>query len=303
MSIAADLEIKKAAQLSLTEIGLGSIGHGFKIPLAGQILSLNQLAFLLNAVNSHSLPKSSTFEISGIAAVLKSFSPAGQKIGPMMSIASQGFLFWLGISVLGLNLAGQLIGALMLSLWAFVQPLLTLFLIYGSDIAKLSEYYQKKMGDDFNFLSVTLFYAVIGIIVLKILIAAGMVLFSFTTKKEIKILNESQVDVAIHKNTSSNPAKAALRDLLRPLFLLSFVLMLIFTWQLNGTLSEKIWMAMRPLATAFVIFYILRSPRVAGQLLKLAAKSERFARIHAKAQKVLNFVAERSAGSSEISSR
>lgn len=140
----ADLEIKRAAQLSLTEIGLGSLGHGFKIPLTGHVLSLNQLAFLLNAINRDVLPKSSTFEISSLAAVMKSFSPAGQKIGPMLSIAMQGFLFWLSTTLLGIGLLGQLLGAVMLSLWAFIQPLITLLMIYGLSSVDLFEFHRDR---------------------------------------------------------------------------------------------------------------------------------------------------------------
>lgn len=287
------LEIKKAAQLSLTEIGLGSVGHGFKIPLTGHILSLNQLAFLLNATNRDLLPKSAVFEISGISAVLKSFSPAGKRIGPMLSIAMQGFLFWLSMTVVGTNVIGQCIGAVLLAVWAFIQPALTLLLIYGFDIVKIAEFYIQKVTEDYAFLAMALVYALLTVFILKIFLAVGMVIISLKFKKEIQVLKPSDkvLGMASPIKTGGSPLKSALQDMLKPLFLLSFALMLIFLTQINGNLTDKIWMGMRPLAAAFCIFYFLRSPWVATKLLQLSAKNKSFASIYDKAQaayKIMN---------------
>ncbi len=299
-----DLEIKRAAQLSITEISLGSLGHGFKVPLTGQILSLNQLAFLLNALNRDKLPKSSTFEISSIAAVLKSLSPAGSKLGPMLSIAMQGFLFWVSTSVLGVNIVGQMVGAVLLSLWAFVQPAIGLLMIYGFDLVTVVAYYVKRLNDDYSFLALSLLYAVSAFVVLKILLALALVVWSVAGKKEIKLLNAAKVASQLPAvGISSTPLKAALKDLTKPVFLFSFILMMIFIWQLQGSFSEKIWLSLRPLATAFIIFYVLRSPWVSQKLLELSRKSPRFEKIYAKSKRALDFVAQRSAGSPEISAR
>lgn len=289
-----DLEIKKAAQLSVTEICIGSIGHGFKIPLTGQVLSLNQLAFLLNALNKDGLPKSSAFEISSIAAILKSFSPAGQKLGPMLSIAMQGFLFWFSVSIFGLNLLGQILGAILLSLWAFTQPFITLFMIYGFDLVKLIDFYMKRIGEDYSFVAVSLAYAVTSIIVLKLVIAVGFVVFSFNKRKEILFIKENRISTMIMsqipKGQKKNAFKSALKDLFRPLFLLSFVLMLVFVWQIDGSTSQKIWLSLRPLAIAFVLFYILRSAWVAEKLISFSKKSKTFERIYLKSKSALELV-------------
>ena len=74
-----------------------------------------------------------TFEISFITAVMKSLSPAG-KLGPMMSISSQGLLYSLGVFVGGVGTTGKVIGMILLSLWAFIQPFISYFLMYGAEI-------------------------------------------------------------------------------------------------------------------------------------------------------------------------
>jgi hypothetical protein len=302
-----DLEIKKAAQLSLVEISIGSLGHGFKVPLTGQALSLNQLAFLLNAINKDQLPVSSVFEISSIAAVLKSFSVAGQKLGPMLSIAMQGFLFWLMNLIFKKKLVGQILGSILLALWSFIQPLLTYFLIYGFQLIKIFEYYEKKLAQDFSFIHQSILIGVSTVLVLKTSFAIALALYSHRTKKEIQFLSEMQIQKLtsqMHTTQSSTSAwRAALKDLSRPLFLISFLLMILFVWQFEVSITKKIWIAMRPLATAYILFYLLRSPFVAAQLLKLSKKSESFNRIYQKSKKALDLVAEWSTRSSEISAR
>lgn len=289
-----DIEIKRAAQLSVTEICIGSLGHGFKIPLTGQILSLNQLAFLLNAINRDKLSKSSVFEISGIAAILKSFSPAGQKLGPMLSIVMQGFLYWLSISIFGINLAGQSVGAVFLSLWAFIQPLITLFMIYGFDLVKLIGFYKNRISEDYEFLAVTLFYAVFIFMLIKISVAVVMVYLSLRGGKEILIIGENKLSEIvirqIPRGKQKNAVKAAFFDLFKPLFLLSFLLMLVFIWQIEGSFSQKIWFSLRPLATAFVLFYLLRSSWISKKMIELSLRSKTFARIYTKSKSAFEIV-------------
>lgn len=290
-----DLEIKRAAQLSITEISLGSLGHAFKIPLTGQVLSLNQLAFMLNAINKDQLVISSAFEISSISAVLKSFSPAGQKLGPMLSIAMQGFLFWVSCVVTRAHLVGQIIGAILMALWSFVQPLISYFIIYGFTLIQVAQYYEKKMKGDYSFLHDSLFIAMGIVFALKILIAVGLTIYSYITKKEIRLIREDRfrnLSRPLAEKSELSPWQAALRDLLRPLFLLSFILMLIFIWQLESSWSQKIWMGLRPLAVACALFYLLRSPFISKKLEIFAKKSPRFERIYSKAKATLALITQ-----------
>ena len=97
-----------AGTLSLAEIGLGSLLHGLKIPLTGTFLSINQALFLTRLVKlNRNQPDARTlpFQVSNITALLKSLSPAGKKLLPMLAIASQGLLFTLGTIVFGANRA------------------------------------------------------------------------------------------------------------------------------------------------------------------------------------------------------
>ena len=117
--------------------------------MSGRFLSLNQGAFLSKSYNnsfSRSIAAKTTFEISFITAVMKSLSPAGKKLGPMMSISSQGLLYSLGIFVGGVGTLGKVIGMVLLSLWAFIQPFISYFLMYGTEILSALAYLKKKLA-------------------------------------------------------------------------------------------------------------------------------------------------------------
>ena len=206
----------------------------------------------------------------------------------------QGFLFWLGISVLGLNILGQIVGGILLCLWAFIQPFITLFMIYGFDLVMLIEFYVKRISEDYAFIAISLTYAVLGFLILKLLIAVGFVVYSLGTKRKISLLKESKMSSLvmqqIPQGTQKNAFRAALKDLLKPLFLLSFILMLLFIWQINSSLSQKIWLSLRPLAVAFILFYILRSSWVSEKLISFSKKSKNFERIYLKAKAAMNIL-------------
>jgi hypothetical protein len=237
-----DKEITRATHLSLVEIIFGSVGHGFKIPLAGQLLSLYQLNVLVNSLNKDFLPRSSSVEISGIVAVLKSLSPAGQKLGPMVSILSQGILFWLGTLLGGINLFGQLLGATLLSFWSFIQPLLTFTLIYGIDLFRMLEFYRSKTEQEYPYAQKYLIIFIMSLILLKAIGAWVIVILSFFKKSEFKIETRKLEKFIILPKAEPQASvwKRAFKDIFNPLFLISFILMVIFMWQIESSLSQVI---------------------------------------------------------------
>ena len=298
-----DKEISRATHLSLVEILFGSIGHGFKIPLTGQFLSLYQLNVLANSLNKDELPRSSTVEISGIVAVLKSLSPAGEKLGPMVSILTQGILFWLGTLMGGINLVGQLIGATLLSLWSFLQPLLTFTLIFGIDLFRMLEYYRNKTEKEYSYAQKFLVGFVVGLIAVKILLAWAIVAYSFFKKGEWTVSTHKLEKLIQVQGPSKEKSvwKKVLKDLANPLFLLSFILMAIFLWQIESDFSRFIWLTLRPLALAFVIFYVLRSPRTHQFFYRQAEKSKSFNRFYNRALLVIKAIETKRETHSEIS--
>jgi len=289
----SELEIKRSVHWAMVEILLGSVGHGLKIPFTGQFLSLYQLNVLANGINKDRLPRSSSMEISGIVGVLKTLSPAGNRIGPMFSIMIQGFLFWLGTLVGGINLIGQIIGGVLLSLWAFMQPLATFLLIFGFDLFRMIEHYNDVLKKDYPYAQSFIYYFLIAIISIKVLLACLVVCNSYFRKQEWQLQTSGLNNLMPKPHALHRPAwKKALSDLLNPLFLVSFVLMFAFALQIGESLGTAGLLSFRSLAIAFVLFYIVRSPYTQKVFERWAAKSKTFNAFYLKALKVLASIDE-----------
>ncbi|MCX6118095.1 MAG: hypothetical protein NT027_11180 [Proteobacteria bacterium] len=165
--------------LCLTEIGLGSTLHGFHVPFAGSILSLNQI-YVMSVVSRIFVDAkkagSKIIEISVIAALFKSLSPVGKKLTPMVAISIQGWLFSLPVIFFGNNILGLCLGAVLSASWGIIQPIAFACLLYGSifgtdSVIKMTSYYQKLVHDFLPSISLDLVHIVLIFFGLKSFIA------------------------------------------------------------------------------------------------------------------------------------
>lgn len=273
--VLADITGQTAALLAAIEIGLGSVIHGFKVPFGGHLLSLNQGFFLARAAIQAKRRKLSLFVpfiISNVVAVLKSLSPAGNKLGPMLSISVQGLLFNCGTLLFGINLLGIVVGMMFLSLWAFVQPIITVYLFIGNTlIYSLEETFrrlQKILAVEPSDLVLVLL-AVVGIkLLLGLLVglAASYLpdrLVDAYKTKLLAVSHRSHRDVIGDDVTVPSFRKrmiAALKDLTNPVFIISMLLTVLFLLFSQSSYSRAIWLLLRPLAIGFLFFYMARSP-------------------------------------------
>lgn len=298
-----DLQTQTATHLSMVELGLGSFLHAFKIPFTGHFLSLNQSFFLTYCVrilspftekNRFQLAQIS-FEISILTALLKSLSPAGQKWGPMLSISMQGILYSLGLILFGANIVGAIVGSVLLSTWAFIQPFITLFISFGpSEIHKIIGFYTQRLQDDFNVQPEQLKTIVLAAILLKAFLAALVCLVAYFLKSQkVKKLQEKLI--SHHKQSPRNTNeitttihKKVFRDLTRPLFLFSFVLATVFLFATETEFVSVFWKILRPLGIAVLAFYFMRSSLSRTLIEKLVSKSEYLKKIYQKSQTVFN---------------
>ncbi len=285
----------EAALLSLSEVGVGSLLHGLQVPLAGHFLSLNQ-GFLL----SRSLRKAAgqagirhlPVTISGVSAILKSLSPAGKKLTPMLAISAQGCLFGLGSACFGSGLAGAILGSVLASLWAFFQPFLLYYAFYGELLARMGNYFVEKMREAFHFDPAHVFWVVLAVLTLKALSAAGLALYAFHgNPKSLEAFEEalmragrralaSRASPAITGSPSTDScsprewkqsAQGAFKDLLQPLFIFSIAMTAGFLILCESRATLTIWILLRPLAIGFILFFavrILPVDRLAARLVR-----------------------------------
>jgi hypothetical protein len=244
-------------------VGLGSVLHAFHVPLAGQLLSLNQ-GFLLSRATRLTQVRASANSISAISATLKSLSPAGKKLTPMLAISAQGLLFTLGPFFLGVNLIGLLVGMTLLCLWAYLQPLLLYLIMYGKTLVEVGDYFLEQLQTVANISPEFLLWGVAILVTLKILIGWVLVFASIKVsdqKVELYIERLQQAGrerLKQRKEISGSPLQLAMKDLLTPLFLLSLAMTATFFVITGQEVTVIVWALLRPIAVGFLIFYLIR---------------------------------------------
>jgi hypothetical protein len=270
------------ATLSLIEVGLGSLLHAFKVPFSGILLSLNQGFILCRAaILSREIPKNlwTTYSISNVAAVLKSLSPAGKKLGPMLSLSMQGLLFNMGILIFGTNLVGLCVGMALLSIWTFLQPLVTYYLFFGKELINAVEYLYEKTLPYHGLKTESLLWIFLGFVLVKMLAAIFLAIVAWRTQGEAiygKKNDERLINLASKKSStifderkSENAIWMSVKDLFRPLFLISLATTGLFLYFSQNNYSKIAWYLLRPLAVGFIFFYISRTLTLDRWLLKI----------------------------------
>jgi len=277
-----------AGTLAATEVGLGSVLHGLHIPLAGTMLSLNQAAFLSRATRQESdcqTVRTLPLEISSITAVLKSFSPIGKKLTPMLAITTQGALFTAAIYLCGANLLGVMLGSALLATWGIIQPVaLASFMFWAlsdADQTKILSSWQKITAELPFLNSENIIITISVFLILKCALAlaiaaatwklgpeeksswfsswVGRLTLEAATKGPPPIASTSQLSRNVSRNQRyENPLLQALGDLKNPLVLLSLALLTALALLVDSTLVDTLWMTMRAVAAAYVTYVVLR---------------------------------------------
>jgi hypothetical protein len=249
------------ALLSVIEVGLGSLLHSLHIPFAGLFLSLNQGYLLCRVALKLPDERWAAYAVSNISAVLKSLAPAGQKLGPMLSLSMQGLLFNLGILLLGVNPIGLSVGMVLLSFWSFVQPLVTYYIFFGEKLFNAAQFLYEKTLPWHGLEPRHLGLIFISIVALKAVAAIALALFAWKSKGQ-ELAQEAMIMAAKKPSRPMphlSPLLMALRDLTRPLFLVSLAITALFLFYAQHSWAQIIWYLLRPLAIAFGFFYISRT--------------------------------------------
>lgn len=262
--------------------------HSLKIPFSGQILSLNQV-FILTRASIKITNKNSAALIGNTSALLKSLSPAGKKLTPMLAISAQGNLFSVGLYLFGNNIFGRLFGAILLSSWAYIQPLAIYILLFGENLIFMSEYFLKKINKVFIITQEELITYLLLIIIFKIFLSLLLVTWAHFLSDESFSIYESwaknQKNKRKIKKKEINPIKGAIKDLINPLFLFSILLMCLFFIYAKASISQILWQTMRPIAGGFIIFYILRVFPIENFIMKL--KSKKYKEVLSEALRII----------------
>jgi len=282
-----DIAGREAALLSAVEIGLGSLLHSFKIPLTGYFLSLNQ-CFILSRASLKSRHRTLSFFISNIVAVLKSLSPAGPRLVPMLAISMQGLLHSVGTLLFGANLIGIIVGSVLSSLWSFLQPVAMYYLIFGKTLVDAGQHF-------FSSGSTYWFYLLAGLVLLKMFLAFLLAWAAYLLPD--RIFTRYQLALSRFSSSPRRPPPGegvrekiilALKDMTHPLFLISLVLTAVFFFVVDAKATQVIWGLLRPLAAGFILFFLIRFISLEGWLQKWTAqRTSRFSQTLQKTVEIL----------------
>lgn len=260
-----DVAASYATYLLLAESGIGGILHATHFPIAGNILSLNQVFLITRAVHLCPSKISLPCTISTIAGLLKSLCPIGKKLFPMLVIIIQGALYTLGLLLFGNTLAGRIVGATLLSLWGFIQPLLVYYLIFDTPLYQAVVHVLHQLEPLFNLPFHTVITLLACLVVLKVVIAIGIVIvtpyipqskfeyYVATISKKISTIESAQP-----KATLTIIARKAGRDLLSPWFLLCLGVTASFLYFVEASPHWFLLGIVRPAAAGFVCFFLFR---------------------------------------------
>lgn len=286
---------KYSAMLSVIEVALGSLLHALHMPFAGNFLSLNQ-GYLLCRASLEARERGTApvgYGVSNVAAVLKSLAPAGKKLGPMLSLSVQGLLFSVGESLFGANVVGLGLGMALLSFWTFLQPLITYYLFFGSELWKAVQYLFEKSLPYTGLSLRDLAFILAGVVLVKMAAAVGLAWMACRGQKkgggELSALQDKLLTLAKEKGVNPLAGEAppchwgalrlAVRDLFRPLFLVSLAITALFLYFSQREGGETFWILLRPLAVGFLFFYFSRTLTLDRSLARLhGTRGEAFAR-------------------------
>lgn len=285
-----DLEIKSSTHLALVEIVAGSVGHGFKIPFTGTLLSYYQLYMGLIMTMRHKAPAIHFFNVSVVVALLKTLSPMGKKITPMIAIFMQGFLLWFGTFILGKGILGLALGSIFFVSWSIIQSALGFTIIYGFDFFRMIEFFQKEMSD---YAQVNVYGVFFGYWVFKIIVAGGLMVYvlqAHTSGAAERMLSERKlwhwrartISLSRMGESESLYFLRAVKDLINPFFFLSLILMVLFHFFQNTPVMDIVWFVCRSLGIAFVLFYLIRSPWLKRALFAGFGKNRRYRSFYKK---------------------
>ncbi len=179
----------------------------------------------------------------------------------MISISVQGFLFGIGILMGGNQILGQCLAMAFLSLWAFIQPFVTYYLMFGSELLSAFSYFSEKimafLPESIDSIYIVIFALVSG----KALMA---ILIPFIIKKISlnKIKGLIQNGQTLHNPQNLSTFQGVVKDLTRPLFLMSLLLMVSYFLFTNTDYALILWKALRAIGVASILFYLTRSKYV-----------------------------------------
>lgn len=251
-----------AGLLAASEIGLGGLLHVARIPLRGHLLSLNQIFVLMQAslTGGPSQSHFSPLTISSIAACLKSLTPMGSKLTPMLAISMQGLLFNIGILAFGHSTLGRLTGGVLASFWAFIQPLCLYGIIFGISGAQTLLKGIQELSRYFSLSEELWLYIGVGFILMKVIlvIIGALILPSLRSLHLQAYIQRLSAYMPKTQEVKRSAWQSAIREICNPFFLVLTVSIAGVAFYHEESYLMLAKHVLQPVALGLLMFFILR---------------------------------------------
>ncbi len=241
------------------EMSAGAALHAAQVPLRGMAMSSVQAAMMTLAGTGMSRPGRVVW-VPFISAGLKSLSPAGSRVRPMLAIVMQGLLFGGAVQALGWNLVSVTLGGALVGAWAAAQGVFLQYLMLGEDLVRSYDTVVRWLADHTPLTAPSLPVAV-GLWALLHATASGG--FAFTVhrlRRPPKLLQE-----VLDRELRPAPAIAApgrrgwgrLGEFLRWQFWLPLLVVIALMRATGGSWEAVGWLALRFVAVGAVLLALL----------------------------------------------
>ncbi len=247
-----------------SEIVLGSFLHNLKVPFSSNILTAIGIIILVSI--SYIWNEKGLFWRAGlICALMKTMSPSAVIFGPMIAIFAQSVLLETAVRLLGHNMIGYFLGAMLAMSWNFFQKIINYIIFYGYNIVEIYksvlQYAGKQLHISFDIvwmpiLILFILYALFGAVAAVIGIRVGRKL----RNRELKAVSLPTIQSATKKDdqTKKNfPYSTA--------WLLADILLITASLLLMSLTKWYVWVSAVPVV---VLVWSLRYKRSLRQLRK-----------------------------------
>lgn len=255
-----------AGVAGLVEVGLGSLLHVWRLPLKGHLLAAIQNVLLVTF--GRVLGGRGLVRISLVSAMLKAFSPAGGRLRPMLYIFLQGGAFALPVRLLGWNLLAALAGSILMGWLTLLLSLASKVVTFGQSILEAYASAAALLGSLVGVSSMSVWQLVVFLMAVKAALAVVITLVTYNGRLAPVIerlrrlgarLVPAPAEAEPERRSLRGAALGAARDLVRPRFLLGFIVSVLLLMLLADVSQVTlVGLVARGLVISYLGFVVIR---------------------------------------------
>ncbi|MFN0157708.1 MAG: hypothetical protein ACKVRP_06510 [Bacteroidota bacterium] len=246
------------------EASVGSALHGGRVPMRGLFLSSMQSVVMTYA--AHRLgQRGRVVWVPFISAGLKSLSPTGSRLGPMLAITMQGLLYGGAVTALGWNAIAVMVGGILVTGWAAAQGLVLQYLLFGGELLRAYDTVIRWVVERFNIsppgvvVLMTVWCALWGSVGAAVTFLAWRHRETIPTKLRVLLDRGSQnVRLNSASPTWRHATRGGLRDLARPFFWVPLLIVTAVIVLSGSPWESAFWIVARAATIGVVIFSLVR---------------------------------------------